>query len=513
VLEINGGSVHFAGESNRCSDCNAGGPSAKTGGPAGRGPGNCAIQGLLIMRLNSRFASLVIASLWCKGAIAQSAMDSDNLSFAQVVRTTLEQAPSLTAARSVISMAEAQKLGAVAAFLPTLSLSDQTSAFTPVVPSGNSVIGGVVVPSGHGYSANVASANLGMNLFAGGKDVANFRASLDALRSANAGLNAALDTTLEQLITDFTAVCIDQVILDGQGEVLRLNRELVDLADARIRGRVGSQIDLNQARLQMLQAQTELIQARQQRTNDLEKLFVDIGLPRKGANVSVQEWIPNAPSALDDDPSVNDDPAVLSALDAVKAAQSKVNAARAEYSPTVALSVQYNYLGIDPSSVGQALRSTRANNYSVGLSVTVPIFPLLNAMADVGAARANVESAKGRYQGAIVSAANRIADASDILSAAQEALEVASAAASFSRRNLELTQDQFSARQADKRDVDNARVAEAQAAQAFSIAQLNARLAAWEKYCAMHGTEFPTALLDAISSQVPASRFERSLDQ
>ena len=447
---------------------------------------------------------VTIAPVWlavgsCPSLSAQPALDSGPLDLAQAVHYALDHAPTLTVAHASVDSAAAQKLGAVAAFLPSLSLTDQPESFTPVTPAGSSVVGGVVIPNGHGYTANVTSAVLNMPLFVGGKNVANYRSSLKALSSASLALTAALDTTLDQLLTDFAATCVDQIAIEHQQRVVQLDQHVVELTVLRVRGTVADQVDLLQAQQQALQTQAQLSQSRQQHIADLEKVYADMGFPQITHNAVLRPWIPEAPVVPSEDAAIADDPAVGAARDAISAAEEKVSAARAEHYPTVALSFQYNFIGVDPSSLRRAFDDTRANNYSVGLNITVPLLPFLNASADIDSARAAVRNAQGQYQGALVSATNRVSDALLKLEEARTTLDLATRSADLARRNLQLVQDRYTARQADQRDVDSARVTATQAEQSFAGAEINFRLASWEHYRALFPQEFPTALLAAFA--------------
>lgn len=420
------------------------------------------------------------------------------LQFSQALHYALEHSPVITSAKSNLSEAEAQKLAAVAALLPTLSLTEAPEIFTPIAASGSSVVGGVVVPSGHGFNANVATANLSLNLFSGGKEGATLRASLHTLRSASLGLTATLDTLFGQLLTDFTAVGVDQITLRQEEHVVRLTSDLVRLTSLRLKGRVSSKIDVIQAQQQLLQAQLKVSQARQQWVVDLEKVYTDIGLVRAAGEIAVEESIPSAPFAFTRVVPIQDDPAVKSALETVVAAQETVTAAHADYYPTVSLVGQYNYLGVDPSSMRRAFRSTHANNYAIGIEVVLPILPLLNVQSEVDAAHARVESAVAQYRGALVTSANLITDAGEKFREAHEALGIATRAADLARRNVRLVQDSYVARQASLIDVDNANVAMAEAAESLAVAAMNFRAASWERARALDAKDFPTELMKAV---------------
>jgi outer membrane protein TolC len=446
---------------------------------------------------------ILLASLFalcCQAAQPQGPIEPQPLLLSQALRYSLEHSPSLASAKSSVTSAQAQKLAAVAALLPSLSVTEEPQIFTPLVASGNSVIGGVVVPSGHGYNANVASANLSVNLFSGGKSVANLRASLAALQSADFGLTATLDTLFDTLLTDFTATSSDQITVRSEEQIVALDNDLVRLTAARLQGRVASEIDVIQVQQQLLQARLQLTQARQQWTSDLEKVYTDMGLPRMAGDLTVDERIPDVPSASSHELAVEEeDPAVTSARAALTAAQEKVSAARGDYYPTVSLVGQYNYLGIDPSSMGLALRATRANNYSFGIEVTVPVLPFLNVESEVDTADAGVQSAEGEYQGALVGAANRVADAAERFRDAQSALDIATRSTDLARENLRLVQDRYKGRQASLGDVDSAKLSAVQAEESLAIARIDFRVAGWERYRSVDAQDFPAALLAAVA--------------
>jgi outer membrane protein TolC len=183
---------------------------------------------------------------------------------------------------------------------------------------------------------------------------------------------------------------------------------------------------------------------------------------------------------------------VASARAALLAAQEKVTAARADYFPTVSLVGQYNYLGIDPSSVPRAFRATHANNYSFGIEVTLPLLPFYNVRSEVDTADAGVESAVGQYRGALVGAANRLSGSADQYREAQEALQIATRSADLARQNLRLMRDRHAARQASLRDVDSAELAAVQAQGSLAIARIDLRLARWERYRSLDARRFPS---------------------
>jgi len=112
-----------------------------------------------------------------------------------------------------------------------------------------------------------------------------------------------------------------------------------------------------------------------------------------------------------------------------------------------------------------------------------------------------VESAEGQYRGALVSAANRMTDATERFREAQSALEIATRSNELARQNLRLVQDRYAARQASLADIDGAELTAAQAEASLSIARIDFRLAGWERYRSLNGQDFPAALLAALAGE------------
>lgn len=67
-------------------------------------------------------------------ALSQSPIESRPLLLSEAVRYALEHSPSITSAKSAVTSAQAQKLAAVAALLPSLSLTEEPQIFTPLLP-------------------------------------------------------------------------------------------------------------------------------------------------------------------------------------------------------------------------------------------------------------------------------------------------------------------------------------------------------------------------------------------
>jgi len=419
------------------------------------------------------------------------------LTLGEALKITLSNAQTVTAARATISSAKAQHLGVIAAFLPSLSLSDQDQYYHPLQGFTSAVIAGTLVPAKHPFYNNVVNANLGFNLYNGGKDVANYQGSLDTLRSATTGLSAALDSTFEQVLSDFEALVADQATVATQQRIVLLDQEIERLTSLRMARQASSRVDLIQAQQQTLAAETQLSQDRQQTMNDREQLARAMGYLAPSVDWQVEERLPEAPPVAPGQYPVQQDPAVQSAYAQVLAAQQQVAVASATYWPTVSLIGQYNLLGTSTTALGQAFTATQGSNYVMGISVSIPLLPFYNTVSAVDAAQANVETNLGSYQGALAAASSRAQSAFQQFQEAQQGIKLAAKSAQLAHVNAHLTDARYQAHQSSRIDLDRALVLAEQADLSATTTRLTLRLVAWKLYRAAHPQQFADTLTAA----------------
>ncbi len=429
---------------------------------------------------------------------------STPLTLGEALKITLNNAQPVTAARATISSAKAQHLGVIAAFLPSLSLSDQDQYYHPLQGSTSTVIAGTLVPAKHPFYNNVVNANLGFNLYNGGKDVANYQGNLETLRSAITGLSAALNSSFEQVLGDFEALAADQATVAAQQRIVRLDQEIERLTSLRMARQASSRIDLIQAQQQTLAAETQLSQNRQQAMNDREQLQRAMGYLAPSEDWQVEERLPAAPPVAPGQYPVQQDPAVQSAYAQVLAARQQVAVASAAYWPTVALTGQYNLLGTSSTALDQAFTATQGSNYTMGISVSLPLLPFYNTVSAVDVAQANVETNLSTYQSALASASSRTQSAFQQLQEAQQGIKLAAKSAQLAHANAHLTDARYQAHQSSRIDVDRALVLAEQADLSATTATLALRLAAWKLYRAAHPQQFADTLT-AAAAKHPSS--------
>jgi outer membrane protein TolC len=417
----------------------------------------------------------------------------------EALRVALNCAPALISAEAQMSRADGQRLAAMASFLPTLQATDQPQYYHPYNNIGSRLVDGVVVPAQReSTDVNVASADFSLNLFNGGKDLENYRAATENIGSADLGLTAAMDTLLQQIVSDFSAASSAELKVASQKRVLGLDGELLRLAEQRYGGGFESRMELIKTRQQQLADQILLHQEQQALRSQLDTLSSDIGLPQSGGSWTLDPWLPVAPDLGMGRLSVHDDPEVESALKAVLAAQRQVSAARDGNYPTIALTAQYDLFGARSGSLSGTFPATRRTDYSVGLLFTIPLSSYVSVRGDVEQKTAELKSALSRYQTALTDAANRIVDAPARLAEARETLELAMSSARLARRNVGLAHDSYAAKQSDRLSVIAAQSLAEQSQLSLATARLDYAVAGWEMLRAAHPRRFPTALLGAV---------------
>lgn len=459
---------------------------------------------MTIRRISLDLAAGFLVFGLASGPASAEPMATTPLTLNEALKITLDNAQPVTTARATIANAQAQHLGAIAAFLPSLSLSDQDQYYRPLQGSTSTVIAGTLVSARQPFYNNAVTANFGLNVYNGGKDIASYHGSLETLRSAKTGLSTALDSTFEQVLSDYTALAADQATVAAQQRVVQLDQEIERLTSLRTARQASSRIDLIQAQQQTLAAETQLSQNRQQAMNDREQLARAMGYVAPILDWQVAGHLPPAPPVAPGKYPMRQDPAVQSAYAQVLAARQQVDVARAAYWPSVSLTAQYNMLGTDPTALDQAFSATRGSNYTMGISVSIPLLPFYNTVAAVDAAQANVQTNLGTYQNALATASSRAQSVFQQFQEARQGLDLATKSAQLAHTNAHLTDARYQAHQSSRIDLDRALILAEQADLSAITAKLGLRLAAWKLYRAAYPQQFADTLM-AAAAKHPSS--------
>jgi outer membrane protein TolC len=417
------------------------------------------------------------------------------LSLSQALAITALHQEAVVSAKAGISQTRAQRLGAIGAFLPTLSVSDQAQLYEPIGRSTNTIIAGTLVPAQRGFYYNAVTTNFGLNLFAGGKDAAGFRAARDALKSAKAGLAAAINAAFVRVLQSYEALAKDQATVSTQKKVVVINRAIAHLTELRYRHRMASRITWIQAEQQTLQAETQLSQDRQQEVSDTEALLRAMGYPSPPPVGIRVTSIPIGPTSARATVPIGTDPSVRAAYAQIKAAREQVDVARAGFWPTASLIAQYNWLGLDPHNPAVALSATAGNNYAAGLSINIPLLPAVNTVAAVQSAEAGVQNSFGTYDNAWATVTSRRLATRQLYREAATTQRLADRSAALAAENVRLTQERVDAQQSNRIGLDQAHMTAIEANLSRAAASEDLNLAAWRMYRAEHPQSFAHLLL------------------
>lgn len=423
------------------------------------------------------------------------------LPFATALRRALRHAETIQAAEGALTQAHGQHLTALAAFLPTLSVSDDEQLYSPLGPQSSTFIAGTLVSTRGRFYDNAATVSAQWNLFDGGKDVAGFRAAEDALRSADRGLESAVNKTLVKVVGAYEAVAADQVRVRLDTQIVSWDRKAVALTQKRYRHLVASRLAVLQALQQLITAQTTAINDRTQEAEDRETLARAMGMAdMRSLRVSVH--LPHPRSVPTASPPPHQTPSVMSARASWQAARENVGVAEADYWPTLAVTGQYNWLGLDPGSAKTAFTQTQGSNYTVGVTLSWSLFPLINTGGAVESAEGQAFVAEGTYRHAQVIARHRWQAAHSLYHTAQANVRAATQAVRWARETLRLTNARIRGQQDSALALAQAEVARLQALTTERVAVLSQTLTAWKLLRAAAPSHFASRLFRVAQGSV-----------
>jgi multidrug efflux system outer membrane protein len=242
-----------------------------------------------------------------------------------------------------------------------------------------------------------------------------FRRSTEAARAELLASEAARRFVLTSLVSDvatayFTLRELD-LELDISRRTLATRLDSLRLVQLRAQGGVAAMIDVHQAEILVAQAATTIADAErlvEQTENALGVLLgrtpaaLPRGRPLDNQFAAATPAVPvGLPSAL-----LERRPDIQQAEAQLHAATARIGVAKADYFPRVFLSASAAASGfkIDASSIGPQ------GVFSVGPSISLPIFNSGRVAAGVGSAEARTQAALAQYRQVIIQAFREVAD-------------------------------------------------------------------------------------------------------
>ncbi|HXE58051.1 MAG TPA: TolC family protein [Gemmatimonadales bacterium] len=250
---------------------------------------------------------------------------------------------------------------------------------------------------------------LSQNLFAGGRIRAQNRAAAAGRRSAELGLTAAQ----AQLALDVTQAYFDAALSERLLAIAEATLEQAEstLAQTQLARRVGTQpeFELLRARVTRDNQRPVVIQRRAARDIALLRLKQLLNLPAgerleltttlgdtADDSVAAPPALPTALATPATDVAPDQRAPVQQAAEALRAQEAQLAAARAQRLPTLALTSRYAKLAF-PASLLPG-EGDFVTDWTVGLSLQLPLFTGGRIKGDVLVAEANLEEARERLQ-------------------------------------------------------------------------------------------------------------------
>lgn len=318
---------------------------------------------------------------------------------------------------------------------------------------------------GGGYTHSRESENRGFGFGAAGQDQDLYQAGFDAsweidvfgrvrrsVEAADADIQAAQEDRRDVMVSLLAEVARNYVDLRGfqrRVEIAQKNvesqRQSVDLSEVRFKAGLTGELDTAQARAQLATTQSEIPLLEQQAAQSLHALALLLGREPDAlsSELSAPGPIPNAPPQVP--VGVPSDvlrrrPDVREAERTLAAATARIGVATADLFPRFSLTGDFGFSAEDFGKLFNA----GSRQYSIGPSVTWPIFEAGRIKANIRVENARQEQAAIGYERAVLTS---LADVEDALIAywkEQVRRESLSEAVKSSQRAVDLSNELYS---------------------------------------------------------------------
>jgi outer membrane protein TolC len=262
----------------------------------------------------------------------------------------------------------------------------------------------------------------------------SFQAAQDSARDARDLVVLAVAGSYLQIVTTQARVVAARALVESERAVYQQSSD-------QLQAGVAVMVDVTRTQVQY---QTDL-QLLRSETADVEKQKLNlsriIGLPL-GSSLAVVDGFPYVPltdltveAALQRAIATRAD--LQAARSGVKAAESALGAAHAEYLPNVTFTGDYGFIGTNPSQV--------ISTYSIAGSINVPIFQGGRTQGDGAQARAVLNQRKAELQDTLGAIDHDVRTAFIDLNSAADQVVVAESNVSLSHQTLKQSRDRFAA--------------------------------------------------------------------
>ncbi|HET7040030.1 MAG TPA: TolC family protein [Gemmatimonadales bacterium] len=380
------------------------------------------------MRAGWLAAALVAAP----GVAGAQATPPPTVTLDDAIELALRVQPALVQARGAVRTAQAGSREVTGAWLPTLSAN--TSWSRSQVSTSFSNEGIPFTPPANSYRAGW---NASIDLFDGFQRFAERRAANAQLASADAGLtNQQFQVTLQVKQAFFNALAADDLLrvsntrIQRAEEQLKVAKEKLAAGSATRSDTLRSAVELGNARLQLLTAQTTLASTQA----ELGRLIGYEGPVQVVADSGLFTLAPLDTAALRQE-LLRSAPAVLAAEADARAAAASVAVARAQYFPTVRGSFSQNWTGTDPGALD--------DRWSMSLSLNWNLFNGFTREASVTRSAVSRETAQAQADDQRRQVSAQLTQALAALESSRAQIEIARTSLAASQEDLRVVQERY----------------------------------------------------------------------
>ena len=350
----------------------------------------------------------------------------------EALELAVRVSPTIISARGDLDVAEASRLEYIGDWLPTVSSSSSFS--TNSSSRFNEATQTTVAATSQSYSAGLTAS---YTLFDGFRRNATGRSTGANIESAEATLvNQRFQIVLQTKQAFFQAVAGEELVRVAQTQIeraqnqLRITRELLAAGAAIRSDTLRSFVELGNARLQLLNAQTSRATA----TANLARLIgYDDGV-RVDPNGTMGNLVA-VDTAMVRQQVIDASPTILQVDAAARAADAQVSVSRGQYWPTVNASYSQNLNG---SQIG-----SMANTWSARLSLSWPIFNGFTREAGVARSKASQDAAHARVEDTRRQVSAQLTQQFAALESARVRYQIAIASNAAAEEDLRVQQERY----------------------------------------------------------------------
>jgi NodT family efflux transporter outer membrane factor (OMF) lipoprotein len=260
---------------------------------------------------------------------------------------------------------------------------------------------------------NTGTLGLSYHLDLWGKDKNAAERALDAAHASAADARAAQLELQGNVVRTYIGMSLDYALLDIAKATLQQQQQIVDLANRRLKGGIGTQLEVSQAETPMPEYERQIDEIEEKIALGRNQLAALAG-KGPGAGDAIQRptlSLAAAPAAL---PSalpadlIGHRPDVVAARWGVAAQARGIDVAKADFYPDINLLASIGgYAAMGP--LFQFLKNP-SHSWSAGPALSLPIFDGGRLRSQLGAASASYDEAVERYNQSIVGALKDISD-------------------------------------------------------------------------------------------------------